>query len=542
MSCSRLSRPLMLLLLTTACGVELTDLTPNPFCEQATGQYEIALEVKKATAVFNNSISAFVTIDGVQQPMSGSGIGTWTYVQGTPSPSDLDVSFAVSFRYSYALFFTRSGSERLPESGASTVAIRPPAAVSVSPDQTTIAVGGTVQLSETVRDNAGDELRPCLVDWSSSDPAVASVDNASGLVTGVTPGSATILATVGGVTASASVTVTASPPPPGGGVTPMVIRSGAQDVQTFDFSDPASPQLIDTEPVTGAPGTLAVGLAPTGLGFVVRSASQEVNGIEAFAVANTGALTAAGSENASFSGTGVAVAVSGTTVIRASSDGIQSFSVDAQGNLQARQSLTGGQNVLSSTGVGVDLSPTGDRAVRATSHGIEVYDVANPNAMTRLGGSGLAGALSTAGTGVAIFANGARAVRAYDGGLELWDISNPSVIQRLANTMGDLSGTGVAVAVNAARAVAIRTTDDAIEIYDLSNLPDLTLLGSLNVNEGSGMQLSITGVGIALVGTLAFRGTHDRVEAFDVSNPGQIVFRGGVDATQSGTGVGLVAR
>ena len=80
-----------------------------------------------------------------------------------------------------------------------------PSSVSVSRSTASIEMGQTVQLTETVLPaNATDKS----VSWSSSNSSVATVS--SGLVTGVSAGSATITATTndGGLTASCAVTVT----------------------------------------------------------------------------------------------------------------------------------------------------------------------------------------------------------------------------------------------------------------------------------------------------------------------------------------------
>ncbi len=68
-------------------------------------------------------------------------------------------------------------------------------------DQTaaTIAVNETLQLTATV-------TPPSAVTWSSSDPAVATVDG-NGLVTAVSVGIATITATAGGISATCEITV-----------------------------------------------------------------------------------------------------------------------------------------------------------------------------------------------------------------------------------------------------------------------------------------------------------------------------------------------
>ena len=78
--------------------------------------------------------------------------------------------------------------------------------VSVSPTTASIEVGETVTLTETVApSNATDKS----VTWSSSNTAVATVDG-SGIVTGVSAGSAniTVTTTDGGYTATCAVTVT----------------------------------------------------------------------------------------------------------------------------------------------------------------------------------------------------------------------------------------------------------------------------------------------------------------------------------------------
>ncbi len=68
------------------------------------------------------------------------------------------------------------------------------------------ALGATVQLSAEVRDQNGAVMATATVSWASSDAAVATV-SASGLVTAVANGSATITATAGAASGSATVTV-----------------------------------------------------------------------------------------------------------------------------------------------------------------------------------------------------------------------------------------------------------------------------------------------------------------------------------------------
>ena len=79
--------------------------------------------------------------------------------------------------------------------------------VEISPAVDTVAVGSTIQLTGVVLNDQGDTLEVTPV-WSTLNPAVATVDS-TGLVTGVSAGSATVVGTYGGVGASAAVEVSA---------------------------------------------------------------------------------------------------------------------------------------------------------------------------------------------------------------------------------------------------------------------------------------------------------------------------------------------
>ena len=82
-----------------------------------------------------------------------------------------------------------------------------PTTVTVTPAAAELtAIGATVQLTAEVRDQNGNVMAGAAVAWSSSSASVATVDG-SGLVTAVANGAATITATAGTVSGSASVTV-----------------------------------------------------------------------------------------------------------------------------------------------------------------------------------------------------------------------------------------------------------------------------------------------------------------------------------------------
>lgn len=118
-------------------------------------------------------------------------------------------------------------SEGKSGSAGLTVTAPPPApvaTVSVSLGASSIAVGAGTSATAVTRDAGGAVLTGRTVTWSSSNAAVATV-NASGAVTAVGIGSASIIATSEGKSGSAGITVTAPPPPPVNTVSVVLSRS-----------------------------------------------------------------------------------------------------------------------------------------------------------------------------------------------------------------------------------------------------------------------------------------------------------------------------
>ncbi|HEY0020555.1 MAG TPA: DVUA0089 family protein [Longimicrobium sp.] len=69
--------------------------------------------------------------------------------------------------------------------------------VIIEADDSEVAVDGTLQLQATAYDDDGDEITGRPVEWSSSNRNIATV-SASGLLTGVSPGTVDITAEIGG--------------------------------------------------------------------------------------------------------------------------------------------------------------------------------------------------------------------------------------------------------------------------------------------------------------------------------------------------------
>src|SRR5713101_8036472 len=132
------------------------------------------------------------------------------------------------------------------------------ASVTVAPSPGTLLVGSTAQLTATTKDSAGNVLTGRAVTWASSNPAVATV-SATGLVTGVAVGSATIMATAEGKNGTAAVTVTVLPPVPVASVTvaPATVLVGVT-VQLTGTTKAADGNVLTGRTLTWATSNPAV--------------------------------------------------------------------------------------------------------------------------------------------------------------------------------------------------------------------------------------------------------------------------------------------
>ena len=97
-------------------------------------------------------------------------------------------------------------------SDVATIVVAPQTAagIAVSPSSVELVVGGSAQLRATVTGPSGEPLDGRTISWRSDRESVARVD-ASGRVTAVGPGAASITATSDGRSASAAVSVSAVP-------------------------------------------------------------------------------------------------------------------------------------------------------------------------------------------------------------------------------------------------------------------------------------------------------------------------------------------
>ncbi len=140
--------------------------------------------------------------DASGNPLSGRPV-SWTTSNGavaTVSSSGLVTGAAAGSATITATSEGKTGTSAI------TVTSVPVASVTVSPASASVLTGQTVQLTAAPKDASGNPLSGRTVTWSSGNASVATVSS-TGLVTGVTAGSATITATSEGQSGTSAVTV-----------------------------------------------------------------------------------------------------------------------------------------------------------------------------------------------------------------------------------------------------------------------------------------------------------------------------------------------
>ncbi|MFL5386624.1 MAG: Ig-like domain-containing protein [Longimicrobiaceae bacterium] len=206
----------------------------------------------------------------------------------------------------------------------------PPAAESsfqelaLSPASGTVDVGGTFQLTATPRDAIGNEMSGLPAPaFTSSDPSRATVD-ASGMVRGVAAGAVVIRAvlTHGGVTDSASASLTVNPPPAAGfavlGLSPdagAVPVGSTLQLQAWARDAAGASLAIPTPSFATSDATRAT-----------VSASGVITGVAAGAATITATLTHGGVTRTATSVVTVTEVVPATATVRGSKAGFSPLS------------------------------------------------------------------------------------------------------------------------------------------------------------------------------------------------------------------------
>ncbi len=213
------------------------------------------------------------------------------------------------------------------------------ATVTVSPDEATIVEGATRAFSASARAENGDPA-PATFAWSTGDAAVATVDPATGVVTGVAAGTTTVRATAqNGVFDEATVTVVAPSGVPPVRFSEIHYDNAGEDVgEAIEIEAPAGTSLAgwsvvlyngsngapyDTRALSGTVadqcdgrGTIAVEYPPNGIQNGSPDAFALVNGetVVEF-LSYEGTLTAVGGPADGLTSADIGVAEAASTPI-----------------------------------------------------------------------------------------------------------------------------------------------------------------------------------------------------------------------------------
>ena len=142
--------------------------------------------------------------------------GTVSLLQGSATAAVFTPDAALDANTDYQLVVTHAvqdldgdalDADTTVEFTTGTALAGPVASVSVLPESLDVLVGRRFQFTATARDSRGTTVTGRPITWTSDNPVAATVDP-SGLVTGVGAGSASVSATVEGVSDTAAITVT----------------------------------------------------------------------------------------------------------------------------------------------------------------------------------------------------------------------------------------------------------------------------------------------------------------------------------------------
>src|SRR5256714_1122575 len=246
-------------------------------------------DVRYAIAPMTWTAATAVGTGSCATPVMGTSVGSAIscVVQG--------LSAATNYNFQVAAFRGTLGGNAVfgglsNMASASTAGSTPPppvvTTVTVAPASASLAVGATTALQATVKDQNGNVMTGQSVAWSTSNTQVATV-NASGVVTGVAAGSATITAASSGKSGTSSITVTAAPPP-----TPVVTTVS---VAPTSASINVGAKVALQATVKDQNGNVMTGQAVTWSSGNTAAATVSASGVVTGVAAGSATITAASS-------------------------------------------------------------------------------------------------------------------------------------------------------------------------------------------------------------------------------------------------------
>jgi uncharacterized protein YjdB len=201
-------------------------------CEGKTGQAQITVSGPPATTVASVAVSPSAASGNVGDAaqftatlkdangnvITGPAV-TWSSTSSavvTVSTTGYGTAVGAGSAAIVATSQGKSGQAQITVNGSTVPG--PVASVTVSPSNSSIAIGGTQGFSAVLKDANGNVVNGAVT-WSSTAPTIAGI-SLTGVVTGLLAGTTAITATDGAISGTAGLTVTVLPPPPPSGSWP----------------------------------------------------------------------------------------------------------------------------------------------------------------------------------------------------------------------------------------------------------------------------------------------------------------------------------
>jgi alpha-tubulin suppressor-like RCC1 family protein/uncharacterized protein YjdB len=203
-------------------GVAMGNATVTATSEGVDGTAQAAVSPSSAVASITISPARPVALVGIPlqltatvrdaagNQLAGHPLG-WT--SSEPGRADVSQTGVVTAGATGAPVAITAVAEGISGGVAVSIAIAPPATLTIGPSQATFGLGALVRLLLSAKDVGGNEVPNRTAVWTSSDPSVAGATGqssegvASAVVTGASAGTATITVTADGLTTTAQVTV-----------------------------------------------------------------------------------------------------------------------------------------------------------------------------------------------------------------------------------------------------------------------------------------------------------------------------------------------
>ncbi|MDQ2768758.1 MAG: Ig-like domain-containing protein, partial [Gemmatimonadota bacterium] len=236
----------------------------------------------------------------------------------------------------------------------------PIAALSITPSSSTIAAGGTVQLTAHATDASGNALTGRSVAWESSNNSIATLTT-GGLVTGVHVGSATITATAEGKSATASMNVGA------GAVASVAVTPGSIGLAAGNSQQLSATlkdgvgNVITGPPISWSSSNSSVGTVSSS-GLVTASRAGSVT-ITATTSGKSGSATLIVSAGAISS---VTVSPSSLSLVAGGTQDLSAVAKDGSGNILSGQTIAWSSSDASVGAVSSSGTVTAGQAGTAT--------------------------------------------------------------------------------------------------------------------------------------------------------------------------------